>query len=135
LSETSVKVGNFVVPVTPSLRELFSHTHDMMSGAQPADKQFPHDEQYEMYLICEVAHKADKNQIDVEKTEDNLLEMIHYLNEQGVDVPEIIGTARCFSPRTRSVAVRLHLKEVRARHASEQAELHFMAPSLVGAAT
>lgn len=97
---------------------MFSRTHDMMSGSKPNDPQYPYEEQYEMYLLCEVVLPDDKNKLDMDKTEDNLLELIHYLNENGVPVPAIIGKlkdsgVRCFSTRTQSLAMRLHMRDVR----------------------
>ncbi len=122
-------VGNFEVPVTASLRELFSRTHDKMSGSKPDDQQYPHDEQYEMYLACEVTADGDDSKIDTVKTEKNLLELIHYLNENGLAIPCITAYARCFSTRTRGVATRLHLKEVRERQAEGRSALLFLAPA------
>lgn len=137
MQQSSVKIGNFQVAVTPSLRELFSHTHAEMSGSEAADQQYPSSEQYEMYLACEVPVKGDKHKIDPEKTEDNLLELLHFLTENGVPVPEIIGAVRCFGPRTRGVSLRLHLHEVRTRKAEEKQEQErnasmplFLAPAL-----
>lgn len=129
-------VGKFEVPVTPSLRELFLRTHVSMSGSKPTDYQYPTDEQHEMYFACEVAMAGDSSKIDMEKTEDNLLELLHYLNGNGVPVPEILGTIRCFGSRTRGVALRLHLKEVRERKKEEERNASmplFLAPVLEGA--
>lgn len=135
-----MKVGNFQVPVTPSLRELFSHTHAEMSGSKPTDPQYPSSEQYEMYLACEVPVKGDKDKIDPEKTEDNLLELLHFLTENGVPVPVIYGPIRTFGRRTKAVSLRFHLDRVRAREAEEKQEQEreasmplFLAPALQAA--
>ena len=129
-----VMVGNFSVPVTPNLRELFSRTHAAMSGEEPTSQQFMHDEQYEMYLVCQIAHKGKKGKLDKEQTEDNLLELIDFLFRNGVPVREIIGEIRCFGKRTRGVAIRLHCEEIR-QHKAEakkvEAEAQAVMPKAV----
>lgn len=108
-----IKVGNFKAAVTTDLRELFAHTHDVMSGSDLTSKQYPLDEQYEMFVVCEVAVKGDKDTLDMERTEENILELLRYLNEQGLRIPEIHPKIRRFSATTRAVALKLHLDRVR----------------------
>ena len=99
-------VGNFEVPVTPSLRECFSRTHDETSGSLPTDQQFGKDEQYKMYQLCWVLD--DNDMIVVAETEANVLELMHYLSDYGLTGQGVIADIRLFSENTVPVAKRLH---------------------------
>lgn len=117
-----VTEGRYQIAITPSLRELFTHTHAQMSGRDPESKQYPFDEQYEMYLVCQESLPGKKQVIDPEKTEDNLLELLHYLHESGVAVPAIIAEIRCFGDRTKGVAMRMRVREVGEHKKSTKAQ-------------
>ena len=129
-----VMVGNLTVTVTPSLRELFSRTHDVMSGDKPIDQQFRHDEQHEMFVACQIAPTGKKGKIDGRSTEDNLLELIDFLYKNGVPVLGIIGEIRCFGKRTRGVAIRLHCEEFRQHKAEAEAAMSKPVPRVLFAA-
>lgn len=116
----------FEIAHTKELRDTFARIHQEMSGANPSGPQFPFKEQYEMYKSCAVPNRALPDEIDVEKTEDNLLELIHYLNENGVGVTKIFGPARTFSRQTQGVSMRLRLDERR-----RSSDSLFQAPALV----
>lgn len=95
----------------------FARTHLMMSGSTPSTKQFPPDEQYEMFLLCEVQLAGNKNELDKEQTETNVLELIRYLNGNGVRIPDIIPEVRRFNSAlgspTRRLVMGLHVGEYR----------------------
>lgn len=99
-------VGNFEVPVTPSLRERFSRSHDETSGSLPTDQQFGKDEQYKMYQLCWVLD--DNDMIVVAETEANVLELMHYLSDYGLTGQGVLADIRLFSENTVPVAKRLH---------------------------
>lgn len=81
-NETSgIMVGDFPVPYTAWLREIFASTHNMMSASLPSDKQFSFEEQEEMFVMCENEDPAQQAS--------NRLELIHYLARQGVPVPKM----------------------------------------------
>lgn len=113
--------GRYEITITPSLRDQFAEKHATMSGSKPGSKQYPYDEQKKMYEICVASKAGAKGQIDWVKTEDNLLELIHFLDANGVAIPDIIPAIRRYSERTLGISMRLHVLEVEAHKIATKA--------------
>ncbi|MGV9001545.1 MAG: hypothetical protein ACOH18_01140 [Candidatus Saccharimonadaceae bacterium] len=109
---SSTATEQFKITVTASLRELFAQTHAKTdSDPDAANKKFPTSEQFKLYLVCQAASNDD-----AVKFEDNLLELMEYLDEEGLPIAQISIGIRLYSPRTKGVAIRLAI----ARHRENQ---------------
>jgi len=114
-------VGDLELTRTPELRADFALIHARMSGSTPELPQFPTDEQFALYRKCRVL-SGDGDVLDEEATEANLLELMHYLHENGLGVPKVAVGIRLFSDQTIGLAKRLHYKEYRERKMDEKAK-------------
>lgn len=117
MHQRTISVVGVEVTITPMLREIFSD----MQGESLDGPQFSRKEQMEMFSACQ--------DVDLLQTEENILELIHFLTTNGVKVPDIIGHARRFSPRTKKFAIRLIVEANRERRRLEVRKVNFLQPT------